>query len=109
MNGRVQTDNRGRTRRSPRPKARLDARASVPLALGEAAEGDQPDKRHDEADPEAPHDHENDPHDDQDAAQTDPARVSARSTACRHVLTSSARLTDSAPNRRTRGSDRADP
>jgi hypothetical protein len=46
--------------------------ALVPAASGEAAEGDQADQGHDQADPEAPHDHQHDPDDHDDAAERDP-------------------------------------
>ena len=59
-------------------------RRSVPLATGEAAEGDQPDQEHDQSDPEAPDDHQDDPDDDQDAAEGNPADASTGSVSCSH-------------------------
>jgi hypothetical protein len=60
---------------------------SVPLAAGEAAEGDQPDERDDDPEPEAPDDRHHDADDDQDPAERDASGVAAGS-ACHHVLLS---------------------
>src|SRR4051794_31154641 len=69
--------------------------ASVPLALRETAEGDQAHERDDEPDPQAPHDHQDNPDDNEDAAETDPARVAARATICCHLTASSTKLNPS--------------
>jgi PAS domain S-box-containing protein len=45
--------------------------ALVPAAPGEAAEGDQADQGHDQTHPEAPHDHQHDSDDHDDAAERD--------------------------------------
>jgi len=46
---------------------------SVPLALREAAEGDEPDQGDDQSPPEAPDDDEDDPEDHEDPAEADPS------------------------------------
>src|SRR5829696_4884628 len=52
---------------------RLGAAASIPLPAREPSERDQPDERDDQPDPEAPHDHQHDPDDHDDAAERYPA------------------------------------
>src|SRR4029453_1814071 len=55
--------------RPPRP------RSSVPAAPSESAEGDKAYQRNDQADPEVPHDRQDDPDDHEDSAQTDPTHA----------------------------------
>ena len=51
------------------------AKRSVPLPLGEAAEGDEADERDDDAEPERAEDRDQDAGDDQDAAEADAAEA----------------------------------
>jgi hypothetical protein len=48
-------------------------RSLIPLSLGEAAEGDEPNQRDDQSPPEAPDDDQDDPKDHEDPAEADPA------------------------------------
>src|SRR5215218_350811 len=57
------------------------SRRSIPLSSREAAERDEANKGDDQADPEAPGEHQDDPDDDDDSAKRD-APVSAISHAC---------------------------
>jgi catechol 2,3-dioxygenase-like lactoylglutathione lyase family enzyme len=58
----------------------------VPLAAGEPAEGDQADQSDDQADPEAPHDHQHDADDHEDAAEPDATSVAAVSARHQDLL-----------------------
>src|SRR5215218_9992905 len=60
--------------------------ALVPLAAGEAAEGDQPDQGDDQPDPEAPDDHQHDPDDHEDAPQRDSADAGSSICPAVHLL-----------------------
>src|SRR5215212_4697809 len=85
----VGTASRSGRRRGRRPPTRFStpsSRASVPLALREAAEGDQAHQSDDEPQYEAPHEHHDDADNDEDATQTNPARVAAGTTFYSHPL-----------------------
>src|SRR4051794_28209721 len=64
--------------------------ALVPLAGGEAAEGDQSDDGEDDPEPEAPHDRDDRAHDHEDPPDADPAghRSAASSVDCHCCLRS---------------------
>src|SRR5829696_5128988 len=62
--------------------------AQYHLPFANPAEGDQAHQRDDESQPEAPHDHQNDADDDEDATKTDTARVAACTTFCHRTASS---------------------